>query len=109
MRLTGQKPLRHVPRRTCVACREERPKRELLRLVCTADGVVDVDESGKRPGRGAYMCQSPDCWNKGLTKGRLERALRSKIDSESRQKLMRLASEYCGEIKDTSCEVGEAE
>lgn len=109
MILTGQKSLRHVPRRTCVVCREERPKRDLLRLVCTADGVVDVDESGKRPGRGAYMCQSLDCWKKGLAKGRLERALRSKIDSESRHRLMRLASEYCGEAKDTSCKVGEAE
>ena len=98
-----QKVVRHVPRRTCVVCREERPKRELIRLVFGPDGTVNVDESGKRPGRGAYLCRSLDCWKKGLTKGRLERALRRKIDPEDRNRLIGFAAEYCGGDGNASC------
>ncbi len=104
-----QKIAKHLPRRTCVVCRDERPKRDLLRLVYAVDGMVEVDESGKMPGRGAYLCQSLDCWKKGLTRGRLERALRRKIDPESRDRLMRFAIEYCGESGNSLCQVGDAE
>ncbi|MBC8078429.1 MAG: YlxR family protein, partial [Chloroflexales bacterium] len=50
---------RHVPQRTCVACRRTDAKRGLLRLVREADGRVALDPSGKRNGRGAYLCHSP--------------------------------------------------
>ena len=89
---------RHIPLRSCVVCRDEKPKRELLRVVCTTDGVVEVDESGKKPGRGAYLCWSTDCWEKALTKGKLERALRGKIDPESRKRLIGFSNEFCGEV-----------
>jgi predicted RNA-binding protein YlxR (DUF448 family) len=54
----GRKGLRpkHVPRRTCVACRETDAKRQLIRLVRTPEGTVEVDPTGKRNGRGAYLC-----------------------------------------------------
>jgi predicted RNA-binding protein YlxR (DUF448 family) len=81
--------LKHVPERTCIACHEVKPKRELVRLVCGPLGVVEVDASGRKPGRGAYLCQSPACWNKGVNKGKLEHALRGKIDADNRAELMK--------------------
>ena len=74
----GARP-RHVPVRTCVACRQTNAKRELVRVVRGPDGSVTIDSSGKRNGRGAYLCATPECWDAGLKRGVLPRAL--KIDS----------------------------
>lgn len=52
---------RHIPLRTCVACRTQRDKRELLRVVRTVDGHVRPDLTGKANGRGAYLCRSLSC------------------------------------------------
>lgn len=73
---------KHVPQRTCIGCRQVRPKRELLRVVRTPDAGVVVDESGKRPGRGAYLCRKRRCWEAILSKGRLEHALGTSLDAE---------------------------
>jgi len=70
---------RHVPQRTCVACRRTDAKRGLLRLVRDADGRVALDPSGKRNGRGAYLCHSPACWEQALKRKGLERALRVEV------------------------------
>jgi hypothetical protein len=56
-------------------------------LVYTVNGT-EVDPSGKKAGRGAYLCHSPDCWEKGLKKGRLEQALRKKISAENQARLV---------------------
>jgi len=88
--------LRHVPERTCVACHEVKPKRELVRLVYSPEGVVEVDASGRKPGRGAYLCQSPECWHKGVNKGKLEHALRGKINAENRARLMEFGAAIRG-------------
>jgi uncharacterized protein len=82
----------HVPERTCIACREVRPKRDLVRLVYSPDGVAEVDATGRKPGRGAYLCQSPECWQKGVNKGKLEHALRGKINAENRARLMKFGA-----------------
>lgn len=50
-----------IPLRTCVACREEKPKREMLRVVKNAAGEIRLDFSGKLPGRGAYICDRAEC------------------------------------------------
>ncbi len=70
---------RHVPQRTCVACRQGKPKREMVRIVRTVEGRVELDPSGKKSGRGAYLCSDPDCWTAALKRGVLPRAL--KIDA----------------------------
>ena len=76
----GQIPRpRHVPQRTCVACRQGSAKRELVRVVRATDGSVRIDPTGKLSGRGAYLCQTPTCWQSALTRGGLPRAL--KIDT----------------------------
>jgi len=57
---------KHVPQRTCVACRQVKSKRELIRVVRASDGKVFVDETGKANGRGAYLCRDCACWEKAV-------------------------------------------
>ncbi len=70
--------------RTCVACQQEKAKRELIRLVHTPSGNIEVDPTGKKAGRGAYLCARRACWQLGLKKGALERALKTTISLENR-------------------------
>ncbi|HXY74963.1 MAG TPA: YlxR family protein, partial [Dehalococcoidales bacterium] len=74
----NKKPEKHIPERTCVACREVKGKREMVRLVRSPEGII-IDESGKVSGRGAYLCKSSDCWDEGLKGNRLEQVLRCHI------------------------------
>jgi hypothetical protein len=73
---SGPRRQKHVPQRTCIACRQTGDKRGLVRLVRTADGRADIDPTGKRNGRGAYLCHRPACWRTALKRSVLERALR---------------------------------
>ena len=57
-----------IPMRTCIACRTERPKKELLRIVRTKDGVFSLDKTGKVSGRGAYICNDKNCIDKLIKK-----------------------------------------
>ena len=84
---------KHVPYRTCVACHKVKPKRELIRLVRTAEGTIEVDVSGKRQGRGSYLCQAQKCWEVGLKEGRLEYALRIALTQDNRERLIRYGRE----------------
>ena len=88
------RPQRHIPQRTCVACRTVRPKRELLRVVRTPEGHVTVDETGKRNGRGAYLCPRNACWEKALTTGLLNRALRTNLKADVKAKLTDYAANF---------------
>ena len=84
---------RPVPQRTCVACRTVRPKRELVRIVRTPEGEVAVDKTGKRSGRGGYLCPQPSCWERALSQGQLERALRTKLTEEEKTQLREYAAD----------------
>ena len=55
---------KHEPLRMCIACREMKPKKEMLRVVRNADGEIQADPTGKLPGRGAYICQNENCRQK---------------------------------------------
>lgn len=70
-----------IPQRMCVGCREMKEKRELIRIVRTEDGAV-LDPTGKKPGRGAYICQDPQCLAKAEKSRALERGLKIKISQE---------------------------
>jgi len=89
----GKRPQRrkHVPQRTCVACRTTRPKRDLVRIVRTAEGVM-VDETSKRSGRGAYLCRQRDCWDKALAHRQLDKALKMTLNAEVKAQLQEYAS-----------------
>jgi len=75
---------KHVPLRTCVACRETKAKRELLRIVHTPDGHVVLDATGKKSGRGAYLCAKLSCWENAIKKKRLEQEFETTISEEDR-------------------------
>ncbi|HNT53081.1 MAG TPA: YlxR family protein [Anaerolineaceae bacterium] len=77
--------VKHAPQRTCVGCRLVLPKRTLIRVVRTTDGVR-VDPSGKANGRGAYVHNSRDCWLRAL-KGALAGALRVELSASDRDQL----------------------
>jgi predicted RNA-binding protein YlxR (DUF448 family) len=87
-------PARHVPRRTCIACRKTGGKRELVRLVCSPEGKVEVDLTGKKSGRGAYLCPAPACWESACNTGKLAYALRTKIKPDNVQELEIYAKKY---------------
>lgn len=78
---------RRMPQRTCVSCRQVQGKRELVRVVRTPAGHVQVDTTGKLPGRGAYICAAPDCWREALVQRRLESALKTHLSDEERAEL----------------------
>ena len=71
-----------------MACREVKAKRELIRLVRVSDGRVEVDVSGKKVGRGAYLCRARECWQIGLKGNRLEHALRTTLNQDNRKQLI---------------------
>ncbi len=70
------------PARTCMACNEQKEKNELLRIVKSKDGIIDVDLTGKKSGRGAYICKSEACLDKIIKSKRLERVFEQEINSE---------------------------
>ena len=68
---------KHIPQRTCIACRTVRAKRELVRIVHTPANRVLADLTGKQAGRGAYLCRHRECWESALdNRNRLEQALK---------------------------------
>jgi hypothetical protein len=76
-----------------VSCRETSAKRDFVRIVRTPEGTVEVDPTGKRAGRGAYLCARSECWQEALKKERLARALRTAISAADRQQLGRYAEQ----------------
>ena len=84
---------RKIPERTCVACRRAQPKRSLIRLVRVGDGLAEIDATGKRSGRGAYLCRFGECWETGLTRRALDHALKTQLTPENRQALATFAAQ----------------
>jgi uncharacterized protein len=81
---------KHVPVRTCVVCREKAGKRTLTRVVRTEDGIM-VDSSGKMNGRGAYLCERPECWERAMTTDVLAKALKTTVTPADRERLRQMA------------------
>lgn len=79
--------VKKIPQRMCIGCQEMKPKKELLRVVKNNEGNIKVDLTGKMPGRGAYICKNPDCFEKAVKGKRLERAFESKISAEVYEEL----------------------
>lgn len=77
--------VKHIPQRTCVGCRKVMPKRQLVRIVRSPEGV-QVNSTGKLAGRGAYLHDRHSCWERGL-KGALAHALKTELTAEDRERL----------------------
>ncbi len=87
-KLKGPRP-KHVPQRTCIACRKVDAKRGLRRLVRLEGDRVAVDPGGKRAGRGAYLCAERRCWEQALKRTAIERALKiDHLEPDDRQALI---------------------
>lgn len=81
------KPRKHIPQRTCVGCGRVQGKREMVRVVRTPEGRVEVDPTGKRNGRGAYIHKARSCWDAAVAEGRLAHALKIALPDPDRQTL----------------------
>lgn len=86
-------PVKRVPLRTCVACRQVKAKRELVRIVKTEGGIT-VDLHGKKSGRGAYLCKAKKCWDIGLKGNRLDHVMHGKITPQDQQQLEEYAKQF---------------
>jgi predicted RNA-binding protein YlxR (DUF448 family) len=80
---------RKTPTRTCIGCGAARGKRDLVRLVRTSDGGVEVDTTGKANGRGAYLCDSEQCFEAAIARGRLSSALKTNVKDDDVDRLKR--------------------
>lgn len=88
---------KHVPLRSCIACRQRYPKRELIRVIRTPERKVEIDPTGKRPGRGAYLCRKGQCWEVALQPQRLSQALKCAVSPDEAAALRALAFSLIGE------------
>ena len=71
-----------VPLRRCIACNNQVEKKELLRIVKPKDSMIEIDLTGKKNGRGAYICKNEDCLNKVMKNKKLERVFETKIEND---------------------------
>jgi uncharacterized protein len=83
---------KHIPQRTCIACRQAKPKRGLVRVVRAPTGEVTADPTGKKAGRGAYLCAARPCWENALKKHLLEHAFKTPIGDDARAALEAFAA-----------------
>ena len=81
---------KHIPQRTCVGCREVLPKRSMIRIVRVSEGV-EIDSTGKKAGRGAYLHDRRSCWERGL-KGPLASALKVELTAADSERLLAFMS-----------------
>ena len=76
-----------IPQRTCMGCNEKKDKKELIRIVKSSIGEVNIDKIGKMHGRGAYICDKQECLEKAIKTKRIERIFETKIEDEIYEKL----------------------
>ena len=74
--------MKKIPQRSCVVCKNKKDKNELIRIVKNQANEINIDESGKKPGKGAYICESIECLEKTIKSNALKRALEIDIPKE---------------------------
>ena len=79
-----------IPMRMCIACRESKPKKELIRIVKNKEGELNVDTTGKMPGRGTYLCPSVECLERAFKTKALQRALEVNMTEEMLSEIKRI-------------------
>ncbi len=78
---------RKIPQRQCIGCQEMKNKKDLIRVLRTCDGEIVVDTTGKKNGRGAYLCKNADCLKKAIKTKSLERSLKVNIMNDVYEQL----------------------
>jgi len=71
-----------IPYRTCIGCKQVKPKRDLLRIIRTPEGKIEVDKTGKKSGRGAYLCYNVECFKEALKKNGILKALKVDLSQD---------------------------
>ncbi len=74
--------VKKIPLRMCLGCGEMKPKKELIRVVKSPEGEISLDLTGKKSGRGAYICRSCECFDKARKARRFEKSFSCRIDDE---------------------------
>lgn len=74
--------MKKIPQRTCVGCNTQKNKGDLIRIVINKEGDIFIDKTGRANGRGAYICNNPECLEKVIKSKRLERSFETKISDE---------------------------
>lgn len=82
--MAGQKKL---PERMCLGCQQLHIKRELIRVVRSPEGEFSIDLTGKKSGRGAYICNNVECFDKAVKERRFEKSFKSAIDNKIYEEL----------------------
>ncbi len=86
--------VKKIPMRQCLGCNEHKPKQELMRVVRTVEGEIVIDFTGKKSGRGAYVCKSLSCLKKARRSRRIDKNLGCEISSEIYDKMEAEMSDY---------------
>lgn len=79
--------MKKLPGRTCIGCAAQKTKNELIRIVKNSSGEISVDKTGKKQGRGAYICNDIECLNKAIRSKKLERCFETSIDESIYEEL----------------------
>ena len=74
--------VKKIPMRMCNGCMEMKPKKELIRIVKSSEGILSVDLTGKKPGRGAYICKDTQCLEKAIKSKRINKNLETNVSAE---------------------------
>ena len=85
-----------IPMRMCIGCGEMKPKKELIRVVKSPEGEIALDFTGKKAGRGAYLCRSQECLTQAQKSRRLEKNFSCRVDAEVYEVMMHALSEADG-------------
>ncbi len=83
--MTGKKK----PERQCIGCRESKEKKQLIRIVKTPEGEIQLDRTGRQNGRGAYLCDNPECLKKARKSNSLNRSFKMTVPDEIYEELER--------------------
>ena len=71
-----------IPMRMCIGCHENKPKKELIRIVKSPEGEISLDFTGKKAGRGAYLCKNPACLELAVKQHKIEKSFSCKVEPE---------------------------
>ncbi len=82
--------LRKIPQRTCMGCNLKRDKKDLIRIVKNKENEIIIDKTGKQEGRGAYICNNIECFEKVIKSKRIEKVLETKISNEVYENLKKI-------------------
>lgn len=89
-----------VPARTCIGCQCKKPKKEMIRIIRTPEGKIEIDKTGKKSGRGAYLCGNVECLDIALRKNNLNRSLKQDIPLQTLDELRKVFLKKIGKNSD---------